>query len=59
VAVAAGPLAIGLVAALVSGLFAIGALLRFLRSNSMTVFVLYRIALAALVFVAWVGLWNR
>lgn len=59
VAVAAGPLAIGLVAALVSGLFAIGALLRFLRSNSMTVFVVYRIALAALVFVAWVGLWNR
>jgi undecaprenyl-diphosphatase len=59
VAVAAGPLVIGLVAALVSGLFAISALLRFLRSNSMTVFVVYRIALAALVFVAWVGLWNR
>lgn len=59
VAVAAGPLVIGLVAALVSGLFAISALLRFLRSNSMTVFVVYRIALAALVYVAWVGLWNR
>jgi undecaprenyl-diphosphatase len=59
VAVAVGPLVIGLVAALVSGLFAISALLRFLRSNSMTVFVVYRIALAALVFVAWVGLWNR
>jgi undecaprenyl-diphosphatase len=59
VAVAVGPLVIGLVAALVSGLFAISALLRFLRSNSMTVFVVYRLALAALVFVAWVGLWNR
>jgi undecaprenyl-diphosphatase len=59
VAVAVGPLVIGLVAALVSGLFAISALLRFLRSNSMTVFVVYRIALAALVYVAWVGLWNR
>jgi undecaprenyl-diphosphatase len=53
------PLAVGMLAALVSGLAAIAVLLRYLRSHSLTVFVLYRIAFAALIVVAWLGLWNR
>jgi undecaprenyl-diphosphatase len=53
------PLAAGMVAALVAGLLAIAATLRFLRTHSVGVFVVYRIALAALVVVAWLGLWDR
>lgn len=53
------PLAAGMIAALIAGVFAIAATLRFLRTHSVTVFVLYRIALAALVVVAWLGLWDR
>lgn len=45
-------LAIGLVAATISGFAAIHFLLRFVRTNSMGVFVLYRILLAAVVFVS-------
>lgn len=45
------PLVVGMVAALVSGLAAIHFLLRYLRSNSLTVFVVYRLAIAALVAV--------
>ncbi len=45
----AGPLAVGVVAAFVSGVIAIAALLRFVRSRSYTVFVAYRLVLAALV----------
>ncbi len=45
------PLAVGFVAATVSGLAAIAFLIRYLRSNSMAVFVAYRLILAALVFV--------
>jgi undecaprenyl-diphosphatase len=53
------PLAAGMVASLVAGLAAIAVLLRFLRSHGTGVFVAYRIALAALVVVAWLGLWDR
>jgi undecaprenyl-diphosphatase len=52
VEVSIAPLVVGMVAALVSGIFAIAVLLRFLRSHSLLVFVLYRVALAA-VIVAW------
>ena len=50
------PLVLGMVAALVAGLLAIAALLRFLRSNPTDVFVAYRVLLAAVVVVAWLGL---
>ncbi|NJD30082.1 MAG: undecaprenyl-diphosphatase UppP [Chloroflexi bacterium] len=52
------PLVAGMVASLVSGLVAIAVLLRFLRTHGVGIFVAYRIALAALVVVAWLGLWN-
>lgn len=45
------PLVVGFVAATVSGLAAIAFLIRYLRSNSMAIFVAYRIFLAAVVFV--------
>lgn len=45
----AGPLAVGILAALVSGLLAISVLLRYVRTRSYSVFVAYRIALAAVV----------
>jgi undecaprenyl-diphosphatase len=45
------PLVVGMVAALVSGLAAIHLLLRYLRSNSLTVFVVYRLVIAAIVVV--------
>ena len=53
------PLLAGMVAALLAGLLAIAVTLRYLRTHTVTVFVLYRIALAALVVVAWLGLWDR
>ena len=53
------PLAAGMIASLLAGLAAISLTLRYLRTHSVTVFVLYRIALAALVVVAWLSLWNR
>lgn len=53
------PLLAGMAAALVAGLIAISVMLRFLRSNSTTVFILYRLGLAGLVVVAWLGLWDR
>ncbi len=46
-----GAIAIGFAAALVSGLVAIHVLLGFVRSHSMTIFVAYRVLLAALVVV--------
>jgi undecaprenyl-diphosphatase len=51
VQVAAAPLAVGFIAALVSGLIAIWALLRYLRSNSLAIFVAYRLVAAAVVVV--------
>ena len=48
-------LVIGMVAAAVSGVVAIHLLLRFVRSRSLTIFVVYRIVLAAAVAVAWLA----
>jgi len=53
------PLLAGMLTALVAGIAAIAVMLRFLRSHGTGVFVVYRIALAALVVVAWLGLWDR
>jgi undecaprenyl-diphosphatase len=53
------PLLAGMVAALVAGLVAISFLLRFLRTYPTTIFVVYRVVLAAVVVVAWLGLWDR
>jgi undecaprenyl-diphosphatase len=50
--VSIAPLVVGMLAALVSGVAAIAILLRFLRTNSLSVFIVYRVALAA-VIVAW------
>ena len=46
-----GAIAIGFVAAVVSGLAAIHVLLRFVRNHPMTVFVAYRVVLAAVVII--------
>lgn len=54
-AVEAGPLVAGLATSFVFGILAIGGLLRFLRSQSTDVFVVYRLILAAIVFVVWLG----
>jgi undecaprenyl-diphosphatase len=51
----AGPLLVGIAAAMVSGFVAIAVLLRFLRTRSTDVFVAYRLVLAAAV-VAWLVL---
>jgi undecaprenyl-diphosphatase len=53
------PLAAGMLASLIAGLLAITVLMRYLRTHGTGVFVAYRIALAALVVVAWLGLWDR
>ncbi len=52
-------LIVGIVAATVFGFLAIAFLLRFLRTNPTTVFIVYRIGLAAVIVVAWLGLWDR
>jgi undecaprenyl-diphosphatase len=49
------PLAVGMLAALVSGVIAIHGLLRFLRTRSLDVFVWYRIGLAAVVLIVWLS----
>jgi undecaprenyl-diphosphatase len=53
------PLLAGMLASLVAGLLAITVLLRYLRSHGLGVFVVYRLAVAALFLVAWLGLWDR
>ncbi len=53
--VAVGPLVIGMVAALVSGLAAIHFMLRYLRTRSLDIFVWYRVALAAIVLIVWLS----
>jgi undecaprenyl-diphosphatase len=55
IAFQAGPLAAGLAASFVCGLLAIAVLLRFLRTQSTDVFVVYRVILAAIVLVVWLG----
>ena len=57
--VSMGPLIAGMVASFIAGMLAIAGLLRFLRSNPTTIFVVYRLVLAAIVVVAWLGLWDR
>ncbi len=49
------PLVVGMTAALISGLAAIHFLLRYLRTNSLAVFVVYRLVLAAIVVVVLLG----
>jgi undecaprenyl-diphosphatase len=49
------PLFGGMAAALISGLVAIAVLLRFLRTRSTDIFVVYRVILAAVVLVTWLG----
>jgi undecaprenyl-diphosphatase len=57
--VAIEPLLVGMAAALVSGVAAISLTLRYVRTHPLTLFAIYRVALAVLVLVAWVGLWDR
>ena len=45
-----------MLAAFVAGMIAIAFLLRYLRTRSLTIFVVYRLVLAAVVVVAWLGL---
>ncbi len=52
VAIEWAPLAVGMLAAFVTGLVAIGFLLRWLRTHRMTIFVAYRLVLAAIIVVA-------
>jgi undecaprenyl-diphosphatase len=47
------PLVVGMVAALVSGFLAIHFLLRYLRNHTLDVFVVYRLVVAAVVFLVW------
>lgn len=53
------PLAVGMLGSLIAGIAAISVLLRYLRSHPTTIFVAYRLLLAAVVVVAWLGLWDR
>ena len=46
------PLVVGMAAALVSGFAAIHFLLRYLRTNTLAIFVIYRLVLAAIVIVS-------
>jgi undecaprenyl-diphosphatase len=55
VAVSLGPLLVGMIAAFVSGMLAIGFLLRYLRTRSLDIFVAYRLVLAAIVFIVWLA----
>jgi undecaprenyl-diphosphatase len=53
--VATAPLIVGMLAALVAGVAAIAVLLRFLRTNTLAVFIVYRVALAAVVVAWWLN----
>jgi undecaprenyl-diphosphatase len=53
--VQAGPLVAGMLASMVAGFVAIAGLIRFLRTRSTNVFIAYRIVLAAVVLVTWLG----
>jgi undecaprenyl-diphosphatase len=55
VTISVEPLIVGMVAAFISGILAIGVLLRYVRSRSLNVFVGYRLVLAAVVLVAWLA----
>ena len=49
------PLAVGMLAALISGVIAIHGLLRFLRTRSLDLFVWYRVGLAAVILIVWLS----
>ena len=53
------PLVAGMVAAFSFGMLAIAVTLRYLRTHGVGIFVAYRLVLAAIVLVAWLGLWGR
>jgi undecaprenyl-diphosphatase len=53
--VSVAPLLVGVLASFGSGMVAISVLLRYLRTRSLTVFVWYRLALSAIVLVAWLA----
>jgi undecaprenyl-diphosphatase len=55
VAIQVGPLAVGMIAALVAGLGAIHLMLRYVRTNSYLVFVVERVAIAAVVLVVFLS----
>jgi undecaprenyl-diphosphatase len=55
VPIQAAPLAVGLVASFVFGVLAIAVLLRFLRTQSTDIFVAYRVILAAVILILWLG----
>jgi undecaprenyl-diphosphatase len=55
VAVEIGPLVVGLIASLGSGIIAIRFLLGYLRTRSLDVFVLYRFVLAAILLIVWLA----
>jgi undecaprenyl-diphosphatase len=54
-----GQLVVGVVMSALFGFIAISFLLRFLRTNPTTIFVAYRVLLAVVIVVAWLGLWDR
>jgi undecaprenyl-diphosphatase len=54
-----GQLVVGVVMAAFFGFLAIAFLLRFLRTNPTTIFIVYRVAMAAVIAVAWLSLWDR
>ena len=53
------PLVAGMLAALLAGLVAIAFLMRYLRTHGVGVFVAYRLVVAAVIVIAWLGLWDR
>jgi undecaprenyl-diphosphatase len=53
VTISLAPLLVGMIASFVAGMVAIGVLLRYLRTRSLSIFVAYRLVLAAVVVVAW------
>lgn len=55
VPVEAAPLAAGLIASFIFGVLAISVLLRFLRTRSTDIFIAYRLVLAAVVLILWLG----
>jgi undecaprenyl-diphosphatase len=54
----AGPFVVGMLAAAVVGLVAIWALLGYVRRHTYTVFVVYRLALAAAILITIAGGWR-
>jgi undecaprenyl-diphosphatase len=53
VTISLAPLLVGMIASFLAGMVAIGVLLRYLRTRSLSIFVAYRLVLAAVVVVAW------